>query len=342
MHVNEVMAKTGREDLPPVLLFGPGKAPFGKEPFEPVLADRAADTIVKAYVDPSMADLAFSVYYADETPAGAIVQEARTMPFLVERRVILVRNGDHYNRMSGEKGSALAPLIEYISHPSESALLLIISGSIDKRKKFYKAANAAGGFVECPQLSDAELRKWITAEVAAREKNIASAAADALIMRSGSRLSDISNALSLVLNYAGDAALVTVEDVTAACTDVAEESVFTMTDAIAASQPDKALAALYDLCDLGKSPDELLAIVNWLLESAYSAAPETGAKIKSNFVAKKVMPLVEKFGVQKLKAALALCTETHFMIRSTGADRMLALELLVIKLSAPRSRRRRR
>lgn len=37
----------------------------------------------------------------------------------------------------------------------------------------------------------------------------------------------------------------------------------------------------------------------------------------------------------KLIKAFSLCTDTQFMMRTTGVDRTLALELLVVKLAMP-------
>ncbi len=335
----QLIAQIGKKPLPPVLLFAPGTAPFQKEPFEPMLADRAISGIVAAYVDPGMHDFAYSVFYADETPVAAIVEEAQTLAFLAERRVITVRNAERYNAMSGDKHSALFPLIEYLKDPNEATILLLVASKADKRKKFYKGCKAAGEIIECPQLTDAELAAWIKEAVAKEHKRIEGAAVDELVHRAGSRLGDVNNAINLVCNYASGQESITVDDVVAACADVAEESVWALTDAIAASDPEKALHTFYQLMDFGKSPDEIMGLINWLLESAYRASPETQAPLKSAFVAKKVMPLARKLGVKKLVAALALCTDTHFMIRSTGVDKKLALELLVIKLSARRGQR---
>ena len=341
MHANELLDKIGREPLPPVLLLTSGKAPFQKEPWEPHLAERAVERIISTLVDPSMRDMALGVFHADETKVADIVLEAQTLPFLVERRVIVVRNADKYNTMSGEKNSALYPLIGYLEDPSESTVLVLIASKLDKRKKLFKACQKLGGIVECPQLDDRALGAWIREEVQALGKSVDGGAVNELIHRGGSRLGDIHNAISLVTTYVGDAPRVTQEDVVTACADVAEETVWSLTDAIAASDPDKALRTLFQLSDLGKTPDEIMGIINWLLDSAYRAMPETGATLQSNFVARKVMPLAQKLGLAKLKRAFALCTETHLMLRSTGVDQMLALELLVIKLSAPRPRRAR-
>lgn len=341
MHANELLEKIGRDDLPPVLLFTSGKAPFQKEPWEPHLAERAVEQIIDTYIDPSMRDMALGVFHADEAKLADIVLEAQTLPFLVERRVIVLRGADRYNAMSGEKNSPLYPFIGYLEEPSESTLLLIIASKLDKRKKLYKACQKLGGVVECPQLEDRALVSWIRGEMQRLGKEADSNAVNELIHRGGSRLGDINNAIALVSNYVGETPRITQDDVATACADVAEETVWSLTDAIAASDPNKALGTLFQLSELGKSPDEIMGIINWLLDSAYRAMPETEPTIKSNFVAKKVMPLAKKLGLAKLKRAFALCTETHLMLRSTGVDQMLALELLVIKLSAPRQRRAR-
>jgi DNA polymerase-3 subunit delta len=241
--------------------------------------------------------------------------------------------------MSGEKNSAIYPLLQYLEDPSPTSLLVFIAHKADKRKKFYKSCLKAGAIVECPQLDDGAMGAWIRQEAETRGKKIDGGAVSELIHRAGSRLGDVSNALDLVATYVGDSPRITVEDVVAACADVAEETVWALTDAIAASDSNKAVATLFQLVDLGKKPDEILGLINWLLDSAYRAMPETEATLASSFVAQKVMPLARKLGLDKMKRAFALCTETHFMIRSTGTNEMLALELLVIKLSAPRGRR---
>lgn len=319
---------------PPVILFAPGKAGFNKEPFEPLLAEQASEIIVDRLVDPSLADLTYSVFYADETPPAAITEEAQTLPFLAERRVILVRNAARYDAMSGGKGSALAPLLEYLQSPAETTVILFIAEKADKRKAFFKSCQKVGEVVECPQLEDAALAQWVQSEAAKLEKNIGRGAIQELLGRAGGRLSDVRNALTLVATYVGERAEITPENVNAACADVAEESVWSLTDAIAASDAEQALRVLYELLDYGKSPDEIMGLINWLLESAYKASPDTQAQNRSDFVSRKMMPLVQKWGLRKLKAACGLCTDTHFMLRSTGVDHKLALELLVIKLSA--------
>lgn len=335
MRPKDLLAKIGKEDFPPVILFCPWSPP-GKSDhsFEPFLAEEAISRIAEAYVEPGMHDLVYSVFYADEAKVEDILMEAQTLPFLAERKVIVVRNADRYMQMSADKKSPLGALVEYIKAPSSSTILMLVSSIQDKRKKFYTACKEADCLVECPQLSDSEMQAWVRNEARKREKTIESGAASELVRRVGRRLGDVNNALSLVAQYIGERAAIQEADVIAACADVAEESVWNLTDAIAESNPKKALGALYQLLDFGKAPDEIMGTINWLLESAYKASLPASARTMSSFVQKKVGPLVKRFGTKKLRDAFFLCTKTHFTLRTTGVDKNLALELLVIKLSS--------
>jgi len=324
--------------LPQVILIGPGKGGFNTDPFEPLLAERATQSIIQKYVDPSMRDLCLSIYYADETSPGEIAMEAQTLPFLVERRVVVVRNAERYYQMSGEKRSPLAALLYYLKSPNPSTLLVLVSAKVDKRVKFHKACLDAGLHIECPQLTDSQLKSWVRNEAGSRGKKIDANAVDILLERTGHRLGDVVNSIGLVASYVGNNNEIKIADVNAACADVAEETVWNMTDAIAESNTASALQALYQLLQYGKSPDEIMGTINWLLESAYKACPESSLNNKSQFVTNNVTPLVRKWGIAKIIDALALSTDTHFMIRSTGVDQKLALELLVLKLAAPRKR----
>ena len=341
MQIRQFIDSIGRGAPPRVVLFCPGKAPFGKEEWEPLLVDVALKRLFDAYVDPSLQDMTYSVLYADETSPGDIAQEARTFPFLAERRVIIVRNAERYNGMSGEKSSPLASLISYIEDPAETTLLVLVATQIDRRKRFYKACEKGAVMVECPQLDDAAMGQWVREEAKQRRVDINGAAVAELMDRAGNRLSDVQNALSLVVNYVGTAGVITEADVRAACADVAEETVWALTDAIAASDTRKALTALHQLIALNRAPDEILGTINWLVENAYRAMPETQAPAPKPFVATKVVKLGQTLGLAKLKAAMALCTRTQFNMRETGVDRNLALEMLVIKLSSGGAARKR-
>lgn len=339
MDIREFTRSIGQQLPPPIVLLCPGKAgPRARETtYEPYLAERAVEALVAAYVDPSLKDLTYTAYYADETKPGEVVLEAQTVPFLAERRVVLVRGAERY---SGD--ASTGALLSYLESPAEQTLMILVATAIDKRTKFYKACEKNGVIVECPELNQGEAIQWASAEIAAKGKTAAQGAVQEIVRRTGTHLSDINNAVSVVLGYVGEASVVRESDVVAACADVAEEEVWALTDAIASSKTGAALIALRKLLDLGRHEDELLGTLNWLIKNAYALTrTDGGAAQVTPFVANKVRPLADKIGARKMRDAFALCTDTHFMIRSTGVDSALALELLVIKLAAPGRRQTR-
>jgi DNA polymerase-3 subunit delta len=337
MLVSALLKQMADFNPPPVLLFCPGKSnPRAREAtFEPMLADQAVEQLTARFVEAGMRDMAYGAFYADETQAGSIVLEAQTLPFLTERRVLLVRNAEVYNTES-----KAGPLLHYLENPNETTLLLLVARTIDRRLKFFKACGKAGEIIECPEMEEREIADWIQTRVRERDKQIEEAAIAELLSRTGRHLNDVQNALEVVTTFVGQNDRIREDDVRAACADVAEEEVWTLTDAIAASDTATAVASLRKLTDLGKSPDEIMGMINWLLKMAYcSAVPGASSAPVAPFVAKKMAPLVKKLGVPKLRDAFTLTTDTHFMMRSTGVDANLALELLVIKLAFRRQAR---
>jgi len=336
MHVQDFMRAIESGEPRLVYLFCPARPPRAKAPsFEPFFAEQAVARFVQRFVDPAMKDLAYAAYYADETDPGEIVLEARSVPFLVPRRVVLVRNAERYFTESNAE-----PVLGYLEAPSDTAVLLFVAAGLDKRTKFYKACEKAGEIVECPELKERQAIQWVRDTVEALGKTIAPGAAREIVARAGTHLSDLNNAVTNVADFVGDRPVISEDDVVAACADVAEEEVWALTDAIAASNLGAALEALRRLTDMGKREDELMGIINWLLKSAYAVAvaDKHGPRI-SPFVAKKVAPLANKLGVKRIRDAFVLCTDTHYLIRSTGVNGPLALELLVVKLAAPAQRR---
>lgn len=325
--------KIKAKEFPPVILFGPGKPPWGKEDYEPYLVDQALETLIAACVDPSLRDLAYSVYYADETAPGTVVEEARTVPFLAERRVVLVRNADVYMNMASDKRSPIQPLLQFIENPPESSLLILVSTTVNKIKPLYKLTEKNGVMVECPQLGDKEYAAWIQDEIARNGNKITRSALTMLIDRVGARMADMHNAINLICNFAGTGKEITEASVLAASGDVAETTVWALTDAIATSDPTKALECLHELLSMNMSPDEILGTLNWLLESTYRAHPQTPMKLGKPFVERKVAPLTKKFAPKRIAAALGMCTKTNFALRTTGTDAHLLLEMLIIKLA---------
>lgn len=327
--IEALIQRIGTEPPAPVYLIAPGKTGGSKTPsFEPVLAQEAVDRFIATYITPDIRDFAYSQHYGDDTPAAQVAETARTFPFLAERRLVVVYHADSY-----ESDAAGRALHEYIAEPAEFTILVLIAPRIDQRMKLFKTCKSHGVIVECPQLGRAQLEARVRTQAEIYGKTFRSDAVRALLDRTPPSLGDLDSAVRLVCDYVGNKSpKITLEDVEAASTDAVEEAVWKLTDAIAASDTRGAVDALRHQLDLGRTEIELMGTINWLLKTAYAVARPGSAPVQP-FVARKMEPLARKLGLGKLRAAFRLCMETEVQLRSTGVDRGLALELLVIKLA---------
>ena len=135
----------------------------------------------KAILPEGMEELNESVMDAPAT--DAIIAACETLPFLADKRLVIVR--DH-PALSG-RADADERLLSYIPQVPDSAVLIFLCrGKADARKKLYTAVKKAGGIVSFTQLTDQELNSWIIKAFADLGKAIIPQTASVLAFTVGS------------------------------------------------------------------------------------------------------------------------------------------------------------
>ena len=93
-------------------------------------------------VDRDQRDFAIVTFDLAETPIEVVIEEAETLPFLVERKLILVRDSSLFTagKESGKIQHRVESLLAYIENPApHSVIVFIINGEkLDERKKIVK------------------------------------------------------------------------------------------------------------------------------------------------------------------------------------------------------------
>ena len=95
---------------------------------------------------------------------GEVIDLAETMPFLAQRRVILLENSGLFAK-GGEE------LAAYLGEPSDTAFFVFIEPSVDKRSKLYKAATARGRAIEFKMQDETVLKRWVLGFLKKENKN---------------------------------------------------------------------------------------------------------------------------------------------------------------------------
>lgn len=135
--------QTGR--LAPVYLFyGPGEFRMEK------VLDQ-----FKSLVPEGMRDLNLEILYGGETEPDKILEHARSLPFLAERRMIIVRRTEAF------AAEGLSRFLPYFQDPSPSTCLVFVASRTDFNKPFYKTLRSLGWAVRFEELKDQEAIRWI-------------------------------------------------------------------------------------------------------------------------------------------------------------------------------------
>lgn len=221
--------------LPPLVVV------FGEEETRKLAALRAAlAAVLPPEVDRSMA---LAEYDGTRTPEqggpglAAVMDDLATLPFLADRRVVVVTDADKFVSAHREA------LEKYLAHPHAHAVLVLVCRSFPRTTRLYKAGAAAGAqFEECKKLSTRELTAHLIEHARTQRKRLDPAVAARLIDRIGPDQGALEGEIEKLSLYVGDRPAITDADVSELVGLSREERVFAVMDAAAAGDLPAALA----------------------------------------------------------------------------------------------------
>jgi DNA polymerase-3 subunit delta len=213
---------------------------FGAEEYPKALAlQRALDGLLPPEVD---RQLALTTYDGGQ-PAdqggpefAPIRDDLATLPFLADRRVVVVRAADRFVSANRENLEA------YAVRPSPTATLILECRSFPKTTRLYKAVVAGGGVVqEFARLKGRAVIDCVLDEARRQGKTIAPGAAARLAGLVGADQGALAAEVEKLTLYVGDRRAITDEDITALVGQSREETIFAAVDAAAAGDARAAL-----------------------------------------------------------------------------------------------------
>lgn len=265
---------------------------------------------------------------------AAVADELRTLPFLADRRVVVIRDADPFVQAHREA------LERYIEHPAPTGTLILDCRSFPKTTRLYKAASAAGGeLIECRKMNASGAVDFVLERVRAGGKRIASGAASRLIDLVGVEQGILAGEVEKLCLYIGQRGEISDDDVSAIVGSSREEKVFAVMDAALAGRAGQGLrlwdqVTSTDPAGIYKALGGVAYVVRRLL-TAHQMAAE-GASIGA--IAPKVMMFrreaelkeqMRRFPPPRLKRLLASLAEldmqTKLGLRSmeTGIERVI-------------------
>lgn len=247
-------------DLRPVYLLS------GEETYQ---QSRVLEAIRAAALAQDTAGLNDDHFTAGDVDLARVLETARTLPMMAQRRLVVVRSVERWEKPRGgakKKRSAadeLEQLAEYVAAPSPETTLVLVAHKLDKRRRLVTASKKAGGLVECDPLSRDALPGFI--ERAARDRGcrLAPGVSDLLAELTGPELGKVADALERVCLYAGTDREVTEDDVAECVVQVRPATIWELTGAVGRRDAGAALTALAKVYDPQDRGLRLLPVLAW-------------------------------------------------------------------------------
>ncbi len=302
---------------------------YGEEAY---LRFQNRDKLLKA-LDATPSSMNFNRYEGDSISPAEIIDMAETMPFLAERRVILVQD-------SGFFRNGCPQLAEYLKAPSDTVVFIFVEEEMDKRKDMFKAVSKIGFEMECIIQDDEVLKRWIRTKVGAEGKEISPRAQALLLDRVGTDMSNIASEIEKLICYCIDRSEIKEADIEAVCANYLTSRIFAMTDAISAQNQTRAMELYYDLLALKEPAPKILALIsrqfNMMLQVKEMTENRKGSKEIASalglapFAVTKYQNWSRSFSYGQLIKALDICASNDEAVKKGKLNMDISVEMVII------------
>ena len=280
--------------------------------------------------------LNFSSFQGKETNPAKLVDLSETLPFLAERRVILVED-------SGFFKNSCDILADYLPKMNGSTCFIFVESEVDKRTKTYKAANKTGAAIEFGIQGEALITRWVLGRMGRENKKITKSVLQCFLSRTGSDMSNIDLELEKLLSYTWKKEVIEEADVKAVVTERAENKIFDMVDAISGRRQERALDLYYDLLALKESPMRILYLMMRQFRILLQGKELSGKGYAGADLAKKIG--IPEFALRKYLAQARAFTREQLLdsleegaaaeedVKSGRLNDKIAVEILIVNFS---------
>jgi DNA polymerase-3 subunit delta len=320
------MASSDLSDLKPVYLI------YGSEE---LLLERAEKRLLDRLA--AVADLDFNLERFDGATATAddVVNAANTMPFMSERRLVIVRDVDKMD------AAALERLADYARDPAPYTALVLVATKIAKNSRIYKAVAATGVAYEYAAPKRNEYAGEVLRLFRERGKRIGLPAAQRLVDVVGRDLRRLDIEAEKIAAFAGDRGSISISDVDAVAAASAETSLFELNDAVGDRDLVRSLRTLRKLLDAGETPLGIEAMLARNVRSLIGAkalsgrglapdamAPEIGM---APWQARNAARQASRYQAAELARALVGLAAVEGEMKTSPADAGLAIERWIVR-----------
>lgn len=279
----------------------------------------ARSAAVKKTVDAFVAqytDMGLERLDGEEATFERLVEAVQSLPFLVERKLVIVRGGS-LNKDFTERFD------EFLAAVTESTDVLLVEGKLDKRTAFYKALQKQTEFKDFALLDENGLVRFAGEYIKSQGGTLNPADARYLVGRTQPDQIGLQNELDKLLAYDPVVSRASIDLLTEA---KPQSRIFDLLDAAFADNTTRTLALYGDQRAQGVEPQQIIAMLVWQLyifalckAGQRKPASEIAKAAKlSPYVVEKSLAAVRRIPLARLKKFIRSLSQIDVRGKSEG------------------------
>lgn len=321
---------------------------------EDFLVGWAAKFVKDKLINPASEMIDFTEFSENLDPY-AIIAACETLPFMSERKIVLVSRTDIFTQQPKDmKSGDIQELADYLPKVPDTTMLVFTCEKVNKTKALYKAAAKNGIVYDFCPLDKPTLAGWTAKQI----QNLGKTAEKGDILRyidmcgycekdSTYTLYNIKNDISKAAAYCGGERI-TIEDLAACMQGEDDTDAFALLDAAFSGQKDKAMTILHAKVDMEQASKRDNVVLSFLgllcsqleimLEARERIADgQSEAEAASDmgvhpYRLSKAVAASRGKSLQQLKSGLMDAYNIEKDFKSGSMDAYLALELFIAGL----------
>jgi DNA polymerase-3 subunit delta len=228
---------------------------------EPLLISNKIERLIK---ESDADEYNVNIYDMDENSISEAVHDALTPPFLVLKKVVIIKNPKFLSAEKSLSEPEKKEFLAYLKQPMESTALIINGCGIktDERKDTVKQLRKTGYINESRELTEIEAVGWIKRQCALNNTEIRDDAIRLFFSTVGKNLLNAKNELDKLISYVGTGGTITADIVDKIAVKEIQNDVFALSSAILEQKKQRIITLYRDLTMIGNDVNYLFSLVS--------------------------------------------------------------------------------
>lgn len=309
---------------------------YGEEPY--LLQESLSNIIHSTISDDN--DMDMITYDALKSNVNALLEDAQTIPFFSEHKVIVIQNANFLST-NDDTGWDTTQLEQYFDRPLDSTVLVFVGEfeKLDARKRIVKKMQKACKVLQYRKIDDMGKKSYVQELIASRHLQMDAPVVEMLVKRLPLDIRSIRNEIDKLTLYGGVITQRIVEDLV---NRPLEDDVFELVNAVVEKNLKKAFHLWEDMCILNKDAIYLIATlasqfrflfqVKELMLEGKSKQEITTTLNAHPYRVQLTMNRVTHLAIQDILSILSRLADLDQKIKAGRMDKIMGFEMFLLSI----------